>query len=77
MSKAVSIDTKTAEKLVREIESFEEVKKYILQLLPEDVIPDGSKLWWEKEIISGEEEIKKGDYKIYKNAELLLSEKNR
>lgn len=74
MSKSASIDIKTAEKLVREIESFEEIKKHILQLLPEEVIPYGSKLWWEKEMIGGEEIIKKGKYKVYKNPQLLISD---
>jgi len=74
MSKAISIDTKLAEKLLREIESFEEIKKHILQLIPEDVIPYGSKLWWEKEMINGEAAIKKGEYKIYKSTKLLLAD---
>ena len=72
MNKTASIDIKTAEKLVREIEGFEELKKHILKLLPEDVIPKGSNLWWEKEMLDGEEDIKKGNYTIVSDKKELM-----
>ncbi len=60
MAKAVTIDTNTAKKLVKELEHFEEFKKHVLMLLPEELIPYGSKLWWEKSELEATEDIKKG-----------------
>lgn len=60
MAKAVTIDTSTAKKLVKELEHFEKVKTRILSLLPGDMVPYGSKLWWEKEELEADEDIKKG-----------------
>lgn len=60
MAKAATIDTNTAKKLVRELEKFEEFKKQVLMLVPEEVIPYGSRLWWEKSELEATEDIKKG-----------------
>lgn len=60
MAKSVTITNATAKKLVQEIERFEEIKTRILRLVPEEFIPYGSKLWWEKEIHEAEEEMKTG-----------------
>ncbi|HSW47695.1 MAG TPA: hypothetical protein VLG67_01320 [Candidatus Saccharimonadales bacterium] len=60
MAKAVTIDTNIAKKLVRELEKFEEFKKQVLMLVPEELIPYGSKLWWEKSELEATEDIKKG-----------------
>ncbi|HUQ85222.1 MAG TPA: hypothetical protein VM077_02760 [Candidatus Limnocylindrales bacterium] len=60
MAKAATIDTNTAKKLVKELEQFEEFKKHVLMLIPEEIIPYGSKLWWEKSELEATEDIKKG-----------------
>jgi hypothetical protein len=60
MAKSVTIDTNTAKKLVRELERFEKFKMHALRIIPQDVIPSGSKLWWEKAELEADEDIKKG-----------------
>lgn len=60
MAKAVTIDTNTAKKLVRELEQFEKFKQHALRVIPQDIIPSGSKLWWEKAELEADEDIKKG-----------------
>ncbi len=60
MSKTTSLDTATAKKLIRELERFDEFKSQVLQLIPEEMIPYGSKLWWEKSEFEATEDIKKG-----------------
>ena len=62
MAKAVTIDTNTAKKLIKELEQFEEIKKQILMLIPESLIPYGSKLWWEWSDQKGLDEVEKGEY---------------
>lgn len=63
MAKSVTITHTTAKKLIQEIERFEEMKVRILRLIPEELIPYGSKLWWEKEILEAEKEIRSGKFK--------------
>lgn len=72
MAKTIVIDTNIAKKLVVELERFEELKNHVLRLLPEEVVPYGSKLWWTKEILSGEADIKKKKYKMYTDAKDLI-----
>lgn len=74
MARLITVNTSTAKKLVNELEQLEELKKHILRLLPDGVLPHGSKLWWEKEVLQGEEEIKKGEFKTYKNVKSLISD---
>jgi len=58
---AVTIDTRTAETLLKEIEtikkSLEVLKKKIIKLLPARY---GSDAWWEKAELEADEDIKKG-----------------
>ena len=77
MTKAITIDNTTAKKIVKELESLEALKASILNLLPEGIFSYGSKFWWEKEILAGEDDIKKGKYKTYKNADLLIDDLHR
>ncbi len=74
MAKVLSIDINTAKKIISDLEQLEELKRRILRFLPEEIIPYGSRLWWDKEIITGEEEIKKREFKTYKNPKTLLSD---
>ncbi|OGE18344.1 hypothetical protein A2769_01505 [Candidatus Daviesbacteria bacterium RIFCSPHIGHO2_01_FULL_37_27] len=74
MTKSITIDNTTAKKIIKDLESFEILKASILNLLPEGVFSYGSKLWWEKETLVGEEEIKKGKYKTYKNTHSLIDD---
>ncbi|MBI2074463.1 MAG: hypothetical protein HYT83_01355 [Candidatus Levybacteria bacterium] len=74
MSKSTTIDTTVIKKLINELEHLEELKLHILRIIPEDMLPYGSKLWWEKEVLNGEEEIKKGKFKTYKNAKMLIAD---
>lgn len=60
MPNLTSINTTTAKKLIEELENFEEFKKNVLRLIPEDLIPNGSKMWWEKAELEADEDIKKG-----------------
>jgi hypothetical protein len=62
MARVVTINTTKAKKLVRELEQFEEIKRQVLKLIPEELIPQGSKLWWEWSDLKGLEEVKKGEY---------------
>lgn len=71
---AVTIDTKTAENILREIEavrkSLEVLRKKIIKLLPSKY---GSDTWWEKEIEDGLEEVKQGKvYGPFKDANELI-----
>lgn len=56
----ITIDTKTAEKLLADIESMrkslEVLRKRVIKLLPEKY---GSDSWWKKEIEEAENEFKK------------------
>lgn len=70
----MSINTTTARKLVIELERFEQLKSHILRLLPDGTIPYGSKLWWEKEVLNGEEEIEKDKFKTYKTSDTLIED---
>lgn len=72
---AVTIDTKTAETLLKEIEvmrrSLEALRKKVINLLPARY---GSDTWWEKEIEEGLKEVKQGKYAVYKNSKDLISD---
>lgn len=61
MSKTASINAATTKKLVHELERFDELKTQILKLIPEDMIPYGSRLWWEKSELEADEDIRKGN----------------
>ena len=74
MTKTAVIDTEVAKRIISELEKIEQFKAQIIHLIPDNVLPYGSKLWWEKEALAGEEEIKKGRYKTYKNAHSLIDE---
>lgn len=71
----VTIDTKTAETLLKEIEamrkSLEALRKKVINILPAKY---GSDAWWEKEIGEGLKEVKHGKYTVYKNAKDLISD---
>jgi len=47
-------------------QELKEIKKLLKKSLP----AYGSDAWWEKEIISGEEQIKKGRFKNYKKEDV-------
>jgi len=59
-------------------EKLEELKKNFFLSLPETlaekILPEGSSLWWEREIALGEKEIEKGGYKAFKNAKSLIKD---
>lgn len=74
MAKAGTINAITAKKLVTDLERIEQLKMQILRHLPDGVLPYGSELWWQREILTGEEEIKKGKYKTYDNAKDLIAD---
>lgn len=74
MGKVTTITPTIAKKIISELEEFEALKKNILLHLPQELIPYGSKLWWEKEVLNGEKEIKSTTIKTYKNAPLLLDD---
>lgn len=63
MAKTNALSIARAKKIVSELEKIEELKKEVLRLLPNGIIPYGSKLWWEKEELMANEDIKKG--KVY------------
>ena len=60
MAKTITLDAHTAKELIKELERFDEFKMQILSLIPQDFIPEGSKLWWEKAELEADEDIKKG-----------------
>lgn len=74
MTKSATINTATAKKLAAQLEQFEELKTHILRLLPDGIIPYGSKLWWEKETLIGDESITNGEFKSYKNPKALIAD---
>ena len=71
MARAAVIDINTAKKLIREIEQFEEVKRHVLKLIPDELVSYGSKLWWEKSELEADEDIKKGRLVSFKSAEAM------
>ena len=75
----VTIDAKTAETILREIEamrkSLEALRKKILKLFPAKY---GSDAWWEKSEHEADEDIKKGRvFGPFKNADELLKTLHR
>lgn len=71
---ALTMNTKTAENLLKEIESMrrslETLKKKIMDLLPAKY---GSDAWWERAETEADEDIKKGRvFGPFKNADELL-----
>lgn len=77
-SRAKTIDAKTAKEILAEIEMYQkglaDLRRKLLLVLPEKFLKYGSELWWEKTTLKGEEEIKKGNYKVYKNAKDLIAD---
>lgn len=70
----MTIDTKTAESLLKEIEamgrSLKALRKKIIRFLPAKY---GSDLWWEKEELEADEDIRKGRvFGPFKNADELI-----
>ena len=74
MNKTAMIDANAAKRIISELERIEEFKAQIIRLIPDGVLPYGSRLWWEKEALAGEEDIEKGKYKTYKNSKLLIDD---
>jgi len=71
MSNSVTINTETAKELVS---SIRELKAEITSLKKIILNPRyGSNAWWERELEIGENEIKEGNYKTYKDAKSLIS----
>ncbi len=58
------------DRLGRVEQELKEIKKLLKQSLP----VYGSDAWWEREIIYGEEQIKKGRFNNYKNAESMVAQ---
>ncbi|MBI2622520.1 MAG: hypothetical protein HYY87_00230 [Candidatus Levybacteria bacterium] len=74
MAKTGIVNTTVAKKLFSELELLEQLKTRILSILPEDVIPYGSKLWWEKAELEADKDIQTGRYTVYRNAATLIKD---
>lgn len=52
-------------------QKLEELKRSFVLSIPDSlakrIFPEGSPLWWEREIAIGEKEISEGKYKTFKN----------
>lgn len=72
---SITMNIKTAKSIFAEISLIQKrldaLKEKILTLLPAQY---GSNEWWEKEIKEGLEEVKKGEYTLYKNVDDLLKD---
>lgn len=74
MAQAISINTELAKKI---LSAVEEIKSEVVKLRKElrnTTLAYGSDAWWEQEILSGEEQIKKGEFKSYKKASQLIAD---
>lgn len=74
MAKQIAINATMAKKIISDLEQFENLKTHILRLIPENVIPYGSKLWWEKAELEADEDIKAERYTTYNNAKELIKD---
>ena len=73
MAKTATINTATAKKIIIGLERIDDFKKQILLSLPDGILPYGSKLWWEKEALEADEDIKTGRvHGPFKNADDLI-----
>lgn len=72
MNQVTTLDTSSVKSLVRELEEFEQVKKRILETIPEQFLQKGSDLWWQKAALEGLKEVKVGDVKKFKSVKSAL-----
>lgn len=72
MSDSVIINSNIAKDLVTSIRELKEEVSALKKILV--MTKYGSDKWWHDEIVRGENDIKKSDYKIYKNAKSLISD---
>lgn len=74
----ITLDLNTARVFLEEIESFRkalsDLRQKIVLSLPEKFLKEGTNLWWEREVLEGDEEIKRGKYKVYKSAKTLIAD---
>ena len=68
----VTINSNIAKELVNSIHELKEEISSLKKILTN--VRYGSNKWWSEEIISGENEIKAGDYKVYKGAKSFISD---
>lgn len=54
--------------------SARKLRKQLLLSLPDSFLKKGSDLWWEKEVVLGEKEIRAGRYKTYKSAKGFIDD---
>jgi hypothetical protein len=69
MSKTATINPTKAKQLTIKLEKLDELKRQVLLLLPDGALPYGSKLWWEKEELEADRDIKAGRVKKFKSAQ--------
>jgi len=60
--------------IITRLDRVEQEIKEIKKLVKKSSPSYGSDAWWEAEISAGEKQIKKGQYKDYKNAESMIAE---
>ena len=62
------------QQIITRLDRVEQELKEIKKLVKKSSPPYGSDDWWEAEISAGERQIKKGQYKDYKNAPSMIAE---
>lgn len=62
------------QQIITRLDRVEQELKEIKKLVKKNSPPYGSDAWWEAEISAGEKQIKKGQYKGYKNAPSMIAD---
>ena len=73
MNQTVVLHPTETKKIVKQLEQFDDLKTVLLKLLPESSFNQGSNLWWQKQILTGDEAIQKGDYQTFENPQDFIS----
>ena len=62
------------QQIITRLDRVEQELKEIKKLVKKNSSPYGNDAWWEAEISAGEKQIKKGQFRVYKNAESMIAE---
>lgn len=59
-NQAITLDPTQAKSLVKELVHLEQIRKTLLNIIPESYLTPGSELWWAKSNLEALEDIKEG-----------------
>ena len=62
------------QQIITRLDRVEQELREIKKLVKKSSYSYGSDAWWEAEISAGEKQIKKGQFKVYKNAPSMIAQ---